>query len=158
MSTITGTEGNDFLFGTSDGDTLLGLGGNDALSGADGNDSLDGGAGFDTLTGGAGADRFVYIGTVHSPVGAGADRITDFSHAQGDRVDLFAIDANTVAAGNQAFSFIGSALYTGIAGQLRYSVVGSSTTIAGDVDGDKISDFHIILTRAIALVAADFVL
>ncbi len=112
----------------------------------------------DTLTGGAGADRFVYAGTVHSPVGAGADRITDFSHAQGDRIDLFAIDANTVAAGNQAFSFIGSALYTGIAGQLRYSVVGGVTTIAGDINGDKVSDFHIALTGAIPLVAADFVL
>ena len=128
------------------------------LQGWAGNDVLIGGRGADTLTGGAGADRFVYAGTVHSPVGAGADRITDFSHAQGDRIDLFAIDANSAAAGNQAFSFIGGALYTGVAGQLRTSVVGGITTIAGDVNGDKVSDFHITLTGAMALAAADFVL
>ena len=59
-------------------------------------------------------------------VGADADRITDFSHAQADRIDLSAIDASTGAAGDQAFSFIGAGLYTGVAGQLRFSVVGAS--------------------------------
>ena len=39
---------------------------------------------------------------------------------------------------------------------LNTNTVASTTTIAGDVD--KVSDFHIILTGAIALVAADFVL
>jgi Ca2+-binding RTX toxin-like protein len=128
------------------------------LQGWNGNDILLGGRGADMLTGGAGADRFVYAGTVHSLVGSGADRITDFSHAQGDRIDLSLIDPNTIAAGNQAFSFIGAGLYTGVAGQLRTSVVGGVTTIAGDVNGDRASDFHIVLSGAIALVSADFVL
>ena len=91
-------------------------------------------------------------------VGANADVITDFSHAQGDEIDLTAIDANTVVAGNQAFSFIGANLYSGAAGQLRFSIVNGVTTIAGDVNGDQVSDFHIILTGSIALVAGDFVL
>ncbi|MGO4125023.1 M10 family metallopeptidase C-terminal domain-containing protein, partial [Inquilinus sp. YAF38] len=91
-------------------------------------------------------------------VGANADRITDFSHAQGDKIDLSAIDANTGAAGDQAFSFIGTGLYTDHAGELRYSVAGGVTTIAGDLNGDGTSDFHIQLTGAIGLVAADFVL
>jgi Ca2+-binding RTX toxin-like protein len=119
---------------------------------------LTGAGGKDTLTGGAGADRFVYAGAADSPVGANADRITDFSHAQSDKIDLAAIDANTGAAGNQAFSFIGTSLYTGIAGQLRYASDGAVTTIAGDLNGDGVSDFHIQLTGAIGLVAADFVL
>jgi len=85
-------------------------------------------------------------------------RITDFSHAQGDKIDLSAIDANTGAAGDQAFSFIGTDAYTGVAGQLRYVVGGGITTIAGDINGDGTSDFHIQLTGAIGLVAADFVL
>ncbi|HEY9344849.1 MAG TPA: hypothetical protein VIQ53_06010, partial [Inquilinus sp.] len=84
--------------------------------------------------------------------------ITDFSHAQGDRIDLSTIDANTGAVGDQAFSFIGSSLYTGVAGQLRYSVVGGTTIIAGDLNGDGASDFHIVLTGAIGLQSGDFVL
>jgi Ca2+-binding RTX toxin-like protein len=149
IENLSGSQGNDQLTGTSGANVLQGWAGNDVLIG---------GRGADTLTGGAGADRFVYIGTVHSPVGAGADRITDFSHAQGDRIDISAIDANTVGAGNQAFSLIGGALYTGVAGQLRFSVVGGVTTVAGDINGDKVSDFHIQLTGAMALAAADFVL
>ena len=100
----------------------------------------------------------MFTAASHSAVGANADRITDFSHAQGDRIDLAAIDANAGVAGDQAFSFIGSGLYTGVAGQLRYAVAGSTTTIAGDLNGDSVSDFHIVLTGAIGLVAADFVL
>ncbi len=88
--------------------------------------------------------------SAESVVGANADLITDFSHAQGDRIDLSAIDANTGVAGNQAFSFIGTGLYTGVAGQLRYAAAGGVTTIAGDVNGDGASDFHIQLTGAIA--------
>ncbi|MGO4124584.1 calcium-binding protein [Inquilinus sp. YAF38] len=150
IENISGGESNDYLVGTAGANVLQGRAGDDVLTGA---------RGADTLTGGAGADRFVYIGTVHSPVGAEADRITDFTRGQGDRVDLYGMDANITAADNQAFSFIGTGLYTGVAGQLRFAFTSPGvTTIAGDVDGDKVSDFHIILTRTIALVAADFVL
>jgi Ca2+-binding RTX toxin-like protein len=149
IENISGSQGSDSLIGNAGVNTLQGWNGNDVLTGGDGKD---------TLAGGAGADRFVYSTIAQSPVGANADRITDFSHAQGDRIDLSVIDANTAAAGNQAFSFIGSGLYTGVAGQLRYSQVAGVTTIAGDVNGDGASDFHIQLTGAIALVAADFVL
>ncbi|WP_225766669.1 calcium-binding protein [Inquilinus sp. Marseille-Q2685] len=150
--------------GTATGDTLVsiesvkGSAHGDALIGSSAANVLTGGAGADVLTGGAGADRFVFTALGESVVGANADRITDFNHGQGDRIDLAAIDANAGLVGNQAFSFIGSALYTGMAGQLRYVVRDGVTTIGGDVDGDKVSDFHITLTGAIALVAADFVL
>ncbi|HEY9348644.1 MAG TPA: type I secretion C-terminal target domain-containing protein, partial [Inquilinus sp.] len=87
-----------------------------------------------------------------------ADVIRDFSYAQGDRIDLSAIDASTGAAGNQAFTFIGTAAYTGVAGQLRFHSDGIITTIAGDVNGDGVSDFHIQLTGSIGVVAGDFVL
>jgi Ca2+-binding RTX toxin-like protein len=149
IENVSGSQSNDSIIGTT---------GANVLQGWNGADILLGGRGADTLTGGAGADRFQYFGTVHSLTGSGADRITDFSHAQGDRIDLSPIDANTLVAGNQAFSFIGGGLYTGVAGQLRYSIVGSTTTIAGDVNGDKVSDFHIALTGAIGLVSGDFLL
>jgi len=143
--------------GSAHADTLIGSSAANALTGGAGADTLTGGAGKDTLAGGAGADRFIFAARGDSVVGANADRITDFSHGQGDRIDLAAIDANAGVAGNQAFSFIGTAAYTGVAGQLR-TVTGSVTTIGGDVNGDKISDFHITLSGAVALVATDFVL
>jgi Ca2+-binding RTX toxin-like protein len=144
--------------GSAGGDTLTGSSGANALNGFESNDVLSGGAGKDLLTGGTGADRFAYASIADSVVGANADRIADFSHAQGDRIDLALIDANTGAPGDQAFSFIGAGLYTGVAGQLRFAVSGGVTTIAGDVNGDSVSDFHIQLTGAIGLVAADFIL
>ncbi|MGL4960309.1 MAG: calcium-binding protein [Inquilinus sp.] len=150
--------GIENVSGSQTDDSIIGTTGANVLQGWNGNDILLGGRGADTLTGGAGADRFQYFGAIHSLTGAGADRITDFSHAQGDRIDLSPMDASTTVAGNQAFSFIGAGLYTGVAGQLRYSVVGGVTTIAGDINGDKASDFHIQLTGAVNLVAGDFVL
>ena len=137
----------------------IGSSGANALNGYEGNDVLRGGAVQDVLTGGSGSDRFVFAATGDSAVGANADRIADFSRAQGDRIDLSAIDANAGAAGNQAFSFIGGAAFTHHAGQLRAAVTSSGvTTIAGDANGDGVSDFHIQIAGAIALVAGDFVL
>ncbi|OWJ61998.1 calcium-binding protein [Inquilinus limosus] len=149
IENLSGSQGNDSLVGDSGANVLLGGRGNDVLVGA---------GGADTLTGEAGADRFVYGSAAQSPTGTGGDRITDFSHAQGDRIDLSAIDANVTVAGDQAFTFIGTGLYTGVAGQLRYAVSGGVTTIAGDLNGDRTSDFAITLTGAIGLQAGDFVL
>jgi len=137
---------------------LEGNAGANVLNGWGGNDALVGGGGKDTLTGGTGADRIYFTALGDSVVGANADMITDFSHGQGDRIDLTAIDSNAGVAGNQAFSFIGTGLYTGVAGQLRYATANGTTTIAGDVNGDKVSDFHIIATGTVNFIALDFVL
>ncbi|MGL4960367.1 MAG: calcium-binding protein [Inquilinus sp.] len=149
IENLSGSQGNDSLVGSSGANVLQGWNGGDVLTGA---------GGQDMLTGGAGADRFVYGSAEQSVVGAAADRIVDFSRVQGDRIDLAAIDANTAAAGNQAFAFIGSALHHKIAGELRFVVAGGVTTIAGDVNGDGTSDFHIALTGDVALQASDFAL
>ncbi|MGO1079695.1 calcium-binding protein [Inquilinus sp. CA228] len=150
IENLSGSQGSDSLYGDAGANVLQGWNGNDALFGR---------AGKDTLTGGAGTDRFTFTALSDSVVGANADRITDFSHAQGDRIDLAAIDARTSVAGDQAFSFIGTGLFTGVTGQLRFAFTSPGvTTIAGDVNGDKVSDFHITLTGTITLVAGDFVL
>jgi Ca2+-binding RTX toxin-like protein len=139
-------------------DGLEGSGGANVLNGWGGNDALVGGGGKDTLIGGTGADRYYFMALGDSVVGANADVIADFSHGQADRIDLTAIDANTAVAGNQAFSFIGANLYSGVAGQLRFSIANGITTVAGDVNGDKVSDFHITAIGTINFIALDFVL
>jgi Ca2+-binding RTX toxin-like protein len=144
--------------GSQYADTLIGNAGANTLQGWGGNDVLRGGTGKDTLTGGAGADRFVFIASGDSGTGANADRITDFSQAQLDRIDLAAIDANAGVAGDQGFSFIGSGAFTRHAGELRFTVGGGVTTVAGDLNGDGVSDFHIVLAGAVALQASDFAL
>lgn len=139
--------------------TLDGGAGDDKLVGSAGNDILRGDAGTDIQTGGAGADRFVFASPSDSLLGPVADKILDFSKAQHDRIDLSAIDANIGAAGDQAFHFIGTGLYTHTAGQLRYAFTSpTTTTVAGDINGDGASDFHIVLNGHVALTAADFVL
>lgn len=96
---LTGDNGNDIVYGNLGNDIVLGGNGNDWVRGGQGNDVVEGGdgadwlwgdRGTDTLTGGAGADIF------HSFSGAGIDRITDFSYAQGDRVILDDRTAYTV--------------------------------------------------------------
>ncbi|MGF6232243.1 Ca2+-binding RTX toxin-like protein [Inquilinus ginsengisoli] len=150
IENLSGSQGSDSLYGNAGANVLQSWNGNDALFGR---------AGKDTLTGGAGADRFAFAARDDSVVGANADRITDFSHAHGDRIDLAGIDARTTVAGNQAFSFIGAGLFTGVTGQLRFAFTSPGvTTVAGDVNGDRVSDFHITLTGTVRLVAADFVL
>jgi Ca2+-binding RTX toxin-like protein len=166
-NTLTGNAGADFLSGVggnAQGDSyqnienVNGSTANDTIIGDAAANALNGWAGKDTLTGGGGADRFVFSSPAHSVVGSNADRITDFSHAQGDRIDLSGIDSNTNVVGDQAFTFIGNALYSGTAGELRFASSGGVTTIAGDRNGDGTSDFHVTLTGNLTLLAGDFVL
>jgi len=119
---------------------------------------LTGGAGADRLTGGAAADQFVYNAVSESNPTV-RDVITDFSHAQGDRIALSGIDANSLVAGDQAFTFIGSAAFSHSAGQLRFESDGHGNLIvSGDVNGDAIADFQVQLVGTTPLVASDFIL
>lgn len=130
-------------------DVINGGAGNDLLDGGNHSDWLNGGAGDDVMTGGNHNDTFAF-----SEIG-GTDRILDFNRGQGDKIDLSAIDA--VAGGSDnAFSFIGSGAFTGVAGQLRaYSQAGQHF-VAGDVDGDGVADFSI--QTNLLIITSDLVL
>jgi serralysin len=160
---FNGYAGNDTLLGMAGGDTLVGGDNNDSLSGGIGTDFLDGGKDNDILAGGsdrdvlvgnAGADVFSFRAVADSGLGALADEIRDFSRSEGDKIDLTVMDASTKAYGDTAFTFIGTASFTKIGGQLRY-VDGH---VLGDVNGDKIADFDIAITNGHPLVADDFML
>jgi beta-glucanase (GH16 family) len=156
----TGNYKANTIVGNSGANTLNGVGGNDRLFGAAGNDTLNGGSGADTLTGGAGADRFVLSSTSDSR-GSSRDTIFDFKPAEGDKIVLSRIDANTQSSGNQAFSFVDEGSFTGRAGQLQAVDVSGGMMVRGDVNGDKIADFEIMLAgfpHSVDLSASHFVL
>ena len=136
----TGNETNNVITGNN---------ANNVLSGLDGNDVLSGGTGADALMGGLGADTFKYKSVNDSPSGVGRDVIIDFKGngtAIGDRIDLSAIDANALVAGNQTFTYIGSAAFTS-AGQLRYA----GGILSGSTDADAASELQIYLLGGPAL-------
>ncbi|MFM2282230.1 MAG: hypothetical protein RLZZ444_4461 [Pseudomonadota bacterium] len=165
---INGRGGNDFLFAGAGDDALLGVGGKDSLFGEEGNDTLTGGGGNDTLTGGAGkdvlsggkgTDLFVFEKVSDSAATLrNADSIKDFSHRQHDLIDLSTIDANSLVAKDQYFSFIGSSAFHGKAGVLRLTGSGSDFVLHGDVNGDRKDDFAIVVDAAKPLTADDFIL
>jgi Ca2+-binding RTX toxin-like protein len=151
---IRGGNGNDFIMGDGGNDDLRGDAGDDKLFGGDGNDRLIGGDGNDWLEGGAGADEFRFT---QQDLGD-SDRITDFNHADGDRINLSSMDADTGVAGNQAFTYVGLLGFSGKAGELHAVVSKLGMVLSGDVDGDRIADFSIALDDAPVLTTADFLL
>lgn len=156
LDTLDGGDAKDVLWGGDGNDQLLGGAGNDILAGDAGADTLRGGAGVDSLTGGTGADVFLFAATSDSGKGA-ADTITDFLPGT-DRIDLSLIDASTRLAGDQAFRFIGTQAFSRSAGELHVTATTGGRIVEGDVNGDGTADFQIILTGAVTLGAADFLL
>jgi serralysin len=129
-NTFKGGAGDDIMYGRNGEDWLLGGDGTDTLYGGNGNDELTGGGGKDFLHGGSGADRFAWDSTTEANLTAGsADRILDFNPTEGDRIDLLGVDANIYVGGNQAFTFIGTAAFSGTPGEVRYYHSGGNTFI-----------------------------
>ena len=180
--TAYGGNGNDLLLGQLGNDTLFGENGADRLSGGVGDDILDGGAGndrldggsqndqlfggdgndvligeyaSDRLTGGAGADVFSFDDGHASRYMTNTDVITDFNQAEGDIIDLSAIDA--IAGGDDdSFTFIGRGAFSGTAGELKFFVENGNTFIAGDIDGDGVADVVVQLEGVYDLTSVDF--
>ncbi|QZH76676.1 MAG: type I secretion C-terminal target domain-containing protein [Erythrobacter sp.] len=155
---IYGGTGNDTLLGEANMDTLHGEDGADILDGGDGVDRLIGGADRDVMTGGLRADVFAFADGDFAGLAANtADRITDFTVAQGDRIDLSAVDA-ILGGTDDAFDYIGSDAFSGTAGELRWAHVGANTMVYMDVDGDALADYAIRLDGTVNLAEASFLL
>ena len=77
--------------------------------------------------------------------------------AEGDRVDLSAIDASERSSGNQAFKIIAGNLAT-TPGQLKITYDGSDTVVSGSVDRDAEPEFVLHLAGKFDLSASDFIL
>jgi Ca2+-binding RTX toxin-like protein len=143
---IYGGSGNDKLYGNDGDDTLQGGKGADTLWGDAGDDALNGREGTDTLTGGFGADVFIFSLATDTRTGSKADHVTDFTSG------LDHIDLSKILAGQ---TFIGSAAFSGISGEVRYTAGGM---ILGDLDGNMTNDYAIVLDGAPTLLGSDLIL
>jgi serralysin len=140
--TIQGHGGDDSIFGGGGNDWLHGQDGFDVLSGWQGADHLYGGLNGvfgDSLSGGDGADSFVWTSVAEAAydlanLGCTADNIGDFNQREDDVIDLSGIDANENASGNQGFTFIGTAGFSGNPGEINYFYDGGDTYIQLQTD------------------------
>jgi Ca2+-binding RTX toxin-like protein len=153
---LTGGGGADRLFGGSGDDHLYGGSSADVLAGGSGKDWLFGNYGADRLTGNGGADMFVFTQRSDSTVAAKArDIITDFSHQDGDQINLsFDTGGGPIPGSN--LSFIGAKTFSHHAGEVRDFVYDGNTIVQVDATGDAKADFELILLGKMNLTGDDF--
>jgi hypothetical protein len=84
-------------------------------------------------------DRFDFNSISESRPGIANRDVVIFRRTDGDRIDLRSIDADTDTGGNQAFTFIGGAAFSGADGELRFA----GGVLRGDVDGDRVAELEI---------------
>ncbi|MFN7908557.1 MAG: calcium-binding protein, partial [bacterium] len=147
--------------------TLLGSGNINAtgntlantISGNAGQNIISGGLGQDTLTGNTGADTFRFQ-TIEDSANFeyDADIITDFSLAQGDRIDISGIDAVASSVADNAFVFIGSSAFSA-AGQVRFFASSGMTYVSLNTNSDLNNvELMIALTGQLTMQQSHFLL
>jgi Ca2+-binding RTX toxin-like protein len=153
---FSGGANADDLFGAGGRDIIKGGNGDDRLFGESGADKLTGGRAHDVLFGGGGKDIFLFnrVGDT-KPAPAKRDIISDFAVGN-DRINLKKMDADVELEGNQAFFFGGDA-FDNTAGELIQVAAGDDSLLGGDIDGDGVADFAILLAGVQASVENDIV-
>ena len=131
---------------------------NQTLTGTDGADVFLLGGGLDSIFGKAGLDLFRFQPAALGTAAANATTLEDFNRAAGEMLDLAAIDAIASTLANDAFTFIGTAPFSGTPGELRWQDNGIVRLIQGNVNNDTIADLTIFVKAAGPLDAAWLVL
>jgi serralysin len=160
---VVGTAFDDVIIGNGLANKMFGQAGEDNLFAGGGNDRLEGGAGNDDLRGGAGADTYVYTRASDSfddldPLFVFPDML-EFDPL--DKIDLHAIDANELVAGNQDFVIDSDGIM--VPGELELKSNSSGTTfiVRGETGGDSDPEFLVLLPLfggRTSVTAADFIL
>ncbi len=155
----TGNGNANLILGNAAANTLDGGSSFDSLDGGGGNDILRDFDGGDYMAGGSGADRFCFAATTATAIfGYAKDVVSDFSHADHDLIDVSKIDANSFVAGDQAFTYVGTAAFSNTAGEIRAALDGTDMIVTGDTNGDGNADFTITLKLVPQLESTDLVL
>jgi Ca2+-binding RTX toxin-like protein len=150
--------------GNDGANVLDGGAGVDTLNGGLGNDTIIGGLGNDLLTGGGGADTFVvraesiYSSAVPAGRALEIDFVYDLNKAEGDRLDLSAIDADSTTAGDQGFHLVGGFTHDPGEMTLIYSAATNQTVISLDADGDGKADYQMKITGDVHLDSGGWIL
>jgi hypothetical protein len=155
--TLHGGLGEDLLLGGAGGDKLYGGGDSDSLLGSNGADLLHGGAGTDTLIGGLDktADLFVFSAATDSGRGIYRDVVVQFERGIDDIV-LREIDAKAHTTSiNENFAWAGK---SAAAHAVWWTATSQGVVLHGDVDGNKIADFEILLKGLTGLGQSDVIL
>lgn len=161
---LFGDEGNDELRGDAGADTLWGGAGSDTLYGGDGADSLHGGAADDIIEGGAGNDQMwggegsdVFRFRNDVVAAHDTDEIFDFVRGS-DHIYLRSIDSKSATTVDDAFTYIGGQAFHHVAGELQVKAYGDGMKVSGDVNGDGVADFSILVHGVTSMSASDFYL
>ena len=84
--------------------------------------------------------------------------ILDFDQAAGDRIDLSAIDAIPGGA-DDPFTFLAGGACNGTPGKvISIALGGNNYRVEGDIDGNNVADFAILVTSVVLLDAGSFIL
>jgi hypothetical protein len=152
---VSGTSGGAGAAGSAP-TTLLGNGYVGAHLGVSGSGETNfvGGYGKQFLFGGQGANILTYLA-----LGDGGDLVSAFDPAK-DVIDLSRVDGDTLTAGVQNFTFIGSAPFSGSGAEVRYQLdpTNNDTIVQAALAGDTTADFSITLAGLVPLTAANFAL
>lgn len=148
--------------GGSGNDTLIGNNLINGLTGNGGKDTLIGGLNADVLSGRGSADTFKFNSVDDSGLtDTTRDRIIDFSHVQGDKIDLSGIDADITTKENDnsdAFFIFDQGinpLFT-LPNSLYFDTF--TKILYGNNDNDSMADFSIKLLDVATLNKTDFIL
>jgi len=153
----TGNELSNILIGNKGNNTLSGLNGNDNIKGMAGADKIIAGMGADDLWGGDGNDRFVITNAAESGSNdATNDWIYDF--AEGDKLDISLVDANTGVGGDQAFVIDTDGSFS--AGEISVVTSGLDVFLSFNIDADAEAEMTVRLKNVVLadITAVDFVL
>jgi hypothetical protein len=160
---VSSTGGPSVASNPAGSTTLYGAGQNVHMFGSTSETVFIGGAGGQYMTGGFGANIFKYL-AISDSIATHPDTIEGNFDPAKDVIDLSAINADPQGA-MQNFTFIGTAPFSGSAGQVRYQYdpTTNETLVQAELVGDSLAgndnaDFQIKLSGDVSLTAANFAL
>ena len=131
---------------------------NQTLTGTTAPDLFLLGGGLDSVFGKGGTDLFRFLPSAVGSAVSNTTTLQDLSRAAGEVIDLSSIDAIAGTLANDPFSFIGTAPFGGVAGQLRWQDEGALKRVQGDVNGDAVPDITLLVRATTPLDATWFAL